>query len=132
MKNTILVIAAVLMGTSAFAETYKYNCFSFYWNGHQNEKGTMSLVVNGDTAKASIPGEEWAKSLGGKININYRSKGEIKFLNYGYGLILEEPLVTGGKRLRDQTLGGIARVEGRAEGGFYQYKFICKRSPSPR
>jgi len=33
-------------------------------------------------------------------------------------LILEEALVSGGRKLRDEELGGIARVEAQAEGGF--------------
>lgn len=126
MKNALIVFATLLIGTSAFANTYEYKCYSFYWNG-ENQEGTMSLVVDGDTAKADIDEESWDKDLGGKLNPKYKSRGSLKFLKFGYELLLESALVKGGKTLRDGSLGGIARVEGEAEGGFFQYKFICKR-----
>lgn len=126
MKNTLMVIATLLIGTTAFANTYEYKCYSFYWNG-DNEKGTMSLIVDSDSAKADIDSESWDENLGGKLNPKYKSKGSLKFFKFGDNLLLEGALVNGGKTLRDGSLGGIARVEGEAEGGFYQYKFICKR-----
>jgi hypothetical protein len=122
----ILAIAITVTGSDVFAAVYDYECYSYYWNG-RNEKGTMSLRVSKTIASADIHQKSWDKDLGGKINKNYKSKGSIKFLKYGYNLILEEALVEGGKALKDGSLGGIARVEGEAEGGFFQYKFICKR-----
>lgn len=127
MKNSLMAIVTLLIGTTTFANTYEYKCFSYYWNGYKGAKGTMSLTVGGDTASADIAEESWDKNLGGNFNPNYKSKGSIKFVKFGSELILEESLVNGGKTLRDGTLGGIARVEGQAEGGFFQYKFICKR-----
>ena len=125
--NTLMAIAALLIGTSAFANSYEYKCYSFYWNGYDHEKGTMSLTVDGNTATADINEEYWDENLGGKLNPKYKSKGPLKFLKFGSELLLEEALIDGGKTLRDGSLGGIARVEGQAEGGFFQYKLICKR-----
>lgn len=62
------------------------------------------------------------------LNIKYRSRGPIKYLKYGKysnAVIVEESLVTGGRLLDDGRKGGFARIEGEAEGGFFQYKFIC-------
>lgn len=119
MKKSFLVAATLLFVTSAMADLYEYKCYSF--------RGSMTLIVDGDQAFADINGETWDKDIGGKQNLKYKSKGIIKFLKFGTNLLLEESLVDGGLELRDGTLGGIARVEGEAEGGFYQYKYICKR-----
>lgn len=127
MGKILLAVATLLLSTSAFAQRYEYKCFSYYWNGYDGLKGTMSLIVDGNTASADIDEEAWDQNLGGLLNPRYKSKGSIKFLKFGSQLILEEALVSGGKTLKDGKLGGIARVEGEAEGGFYQYKFICKR-----
>jgi hypothetical protein len=116
-----------LSGLSAGGKAkYNYSCWSFYWNGDDQQRGTMTLTVSGNSAKADIIEENW-DNLGGNIDRKYRPRGKMKFLKFGHNLILEESLVSGGHKLRDGSLGGIARVEGEGEGGFYQYKFICKR-----
>lgn len=127
MKSLFLILAAVIGPVSVSAQDYDYKCFSYYWNGDNREKGTMTLSLNSRTATADIIEESWDKNLGGTLNEKYKSKGKIKFIKYGTNLIVEEALVSGGRALRDGSLGGFGRVEGQAEGGFYQYKFICKR-----
>ena len=124
MKKFIFLLA--LISFNVFAHDYK--CFSYYWNGYENEKGTMLLSVDQNFADADIVEESWDKKIGGALNPKYKSEGKIKFIKYGHDLILEDVLINGGKILNDGSLGGIARVEGQGEGGFYQYKFICKRS----
>ena len=119
------IVLAMLVSTSAFARSYEYDCYSYYWNGYEGEKGTMSLSVNARTAAADINEESW-DDLGGKIDSSYRSRGNVPYVKYGNELIVEKSLLTGGRRLRDGNWGGFARVEGEAEGGFFQYKFICK------
>jgi hypothetical protein len=117
-----------LFKMTAFSDNFRYDCFSYYWNGYEGESSRkMSLTVTNKTqATADILEETWDKNLGGNLDVNYRSRGKIKYLKFGYELLLEDALLVGGKKLRDGTLGGFARVEGTAEGGFYQYKFICK------
>ena len=127
MKHLMMVIFAFLITTAVFAKGYSYQCFSYYWNGYENIKGTMNVEINGKVAKADILEVSWDDNLGGTLNPTYISLGAIKFVKFGYGLLLEEVLISGGKQLYDGSIGGIARVEGQAEGGFYQYKFICKR-----
>lgn len=121
-----LIVLALLVSSSAFARSYDYDCFSFYWNGYEGESGTMSLSVNARSATADIHEESWDENLGGKLDSSYRSRGDTPFVKFGGELIVEKSLLTGGRRLRDGNWGGIGRVEGQAEGGFYQYKFICK------
>lgn len=126
MKN--LIIGLLAFGSmSAFAKTHTYKCYSYYWNGDEQSHGTMTLEVNNKTAKADIAEESWDDNLGGNLNSTYRSRGAIKYVKFGSELIVQESLLTGGTKLDDQSYGGFARVEGEAEGGFYQYKFICKR-----
>lgn len=120
------IVLALLMSTAAQASSYEYDCFSFYWNGSESEKGTMDLSVNARKASADIHYETWDNNLGGLLNQSYRSRSERTFVKFGNELIVEKSLLTGGRRLRDGNWGGIARLEGQAEGGFYQYKFICK------
>lgn len=120
-----LLVLALLMSASAFGRAYDYDCYSFYWNGSDSGKGTMELSVNARKATADIHSESW-DNLGGLIDSSYRSRGERTFVKYGSELIVEKSLLTGGRRLRDGSWGGIARVEGEAEGGFFQYKFYCK------
>lgn len=128
MKNIIITLAMTLAASTSLANTYSYNCFSYYWNGYEHQKGTMTLIVSDRAAAADIVEESWEDGdLGGATNPKYKSKGAIKFVKFGDNLILEEALVSGGKQLNDGSLGGIARAEGEAEGGFYQYKFVCKR-----
>ncbi len=86
----------------------------------------MNLTISGTKASADILEESW-DHLDGPLNPKYKSKGSIPFIKFGDSLIVESTLANGGRELRDGQFGGIARVEGQAEGGFYQYKFICKR-----
>lgn len=118
------IVLALFISFGAQARSFNYECKSFFWNGH-NDSGTMELSVNARKASADIREESWDESLGGNINPNYRSRGETPYVKFGDSLIVEKALLTGGKRLRDGSWGGVARVEGQAEGGFYQYKFIC-------
>ncbi len=132
MKLILSSIASVLMfEASAFAAAneYEYSCFSFYWNGDSSQHGTMSLTLTPKKASADIVEEQWddEEGLGGNIDPNYRSRGNLEVVRYGTNLIVEKSMLTGGRSLRDGSLGGIVRVEGQAEGGFYQYKFICKQ-----
>ena len=127
MKHLVMITCALLITTSVFAREYSYQCFSYYWNGYENIKGTMNVEVNDKVAKADILEVTWDEKLGGILNPTYISLGAIKFVKFGHSLLLEEVLISGGKQLYDGSIGGIARVEGQAEGGLYQYKFICKR-----
>lgn len=124
----LLTAFSLLLGTvSSYADTkYEYKCFSYYWNGDDHEKGTMLLEVTSKKATADILEVQWDENLGGDRDPDYNSRGAVKFVKFGYNLIVEKALLSGGKELRDGSLGGFARVEGEAEGGFYQYKFICK------
>jgi len=121
-----MIIIAVLFTTSVFASEYSYKCFSYYWNG-ENEKGTMILEVNEKNANAHIFAKDWDEKFSGNLDPKYNSQGAIKFAKFGYNVIVEQVLISGGKLLNDGSLGGLARVEGEAEGGFFQYKFICKK-----
>lgn len=121
-----LLVLTLFVSFGAQARSYDYECFSFYWNGYDGMSGIMDLSVNAKKATADIREVSWDDGdLGGNLDPSYRSRGEIPYLRFG-GLILEKSLTTGGRRLRDGRWGGFARVEGEAEGGFYQYKFICK------
>ncbi len=126
MKCFLIALAASLISPTAFA-SYEYKCFGYYWNGDEHESGTMTLLVDEDHATGDVHAKNWNERFGGNRDENYKSRGSIKYLKFGHELILEEVLIGGGKILRDGTLGGFARAEGEAEGGFYQYKFICKR-----
>jgi|GEM_PF-4427232 len=132
MKNLSLFLLALVAvnSNSVFAESLEYKCFSYYWNGHDGDKGTMNLTVNAQEAHGDILEESWDEEIGGKLNPAYKSRGAVKYVKFGYNLILEKVLLSGGKELRDGEMGGFARVEGQAEGGFYQYKFICKLNES--
>lgn len=129
MKTALLfgTFFVLVASSSAEAASYNYKCFSYYWNGYEGEKGTMKLSLNSKSARADILEESWDDDLGGSIDTKYRSRGSVKYVKFGANLIVEEALLEGGKELRDGSLGGFARVEGQAEGGFFQYKFICKR-----
>jgi hypothetical protein len=109
-----------------FAANYNYKCFSYFWNGYEHESGTMDLTVNTKSATANSPEGGWGE-MGGKRNTKYKPRGAVEYVKFGNSLIVEKVLLTGGKELKDGSMGGIARFEGQAEGGFYQYKFICKR-----
>ncbi len=122
MKRFLVLAALISFG--AEARSYTYECKSIYWNGY-NESGTMSLSVNARKATADIHEESWDEGLGGNLNPNYRSRSERPYVKFGGDLIVEKSLLTGGRRMRDGNWGGVARVEGQAEGGFYQYKFLC-------
>lgn len=124
----LIVISCLFFSTLAQAETYNYKCFSYYWNGDTHEKGTLDLTVNLKKANATLIGENGQidDKAGGSRNIKYKSKGSIKYAKFGYSLIVEEALLTGGRILKDGSFGGFARFEGEAEGGFFQYKFVCK------
>jgi hypothetical protein len=117
-----LVLALLSFG--AEARSFNYECHSFYWNGYE-DSGTMELSVNARKATADIREESWDENLGGKFNPNYRSRSERPYVKFGDDLIVEKSLLSGGRRLKDGNWGGIARVEGEAEGGFFQYKFLC-------
>lgn len=121
----LLTFALFVTTAVAEARSYKYDCYSYYWNGSRTEKGTMSLSVNARLAHGRILNLDWAQDLGGRIEPDYRSEGDIPFVKYDT-LIIEKSLQTGGRRLRDGHWGGFARVEGQNLGSFYQYKFICK------
>jgi hypothetical protein len=123
MKRFLVLAALISFG--AHARPYDYECFSFYWNGYEGEKGTMDLTVNARKATADIHEVTWDEDLGGNLDTSYQSRGDIPYVRFGE-IIAEKSLLTGGRRLRDGNWGGFARVEGQAEGGFYQYKFICK------
>lgn len=124
MKSLILSIFALIVSSSAYAhfETFHYTCFSY----DNDESYVMTLAADLAEAKASIEGQQWAEDLGGVRDQNYRSRGSIPYAKFGRELILERVLLDGGKPLNDGQMGGFARVEGEAEGGFYQYKFVCK------
>ena len=131
MNRTLLALALAFISlpTSAFAADFEYKCFSYYWNGKDNQKGTMDLVVGSNSAMANIVEESWDDDdIGGARDTKYKSRGRIEYVKFGSILIVEKVLLTGGKALDDGRLGGFVRVEGQAEGGFYQYKFVCKRS----
>lgn len=120
-----LLVLALFVSFGAHARSYDYECSSFYWNGEEGTQGFMDLSVNPRKAKADIRDESWDNSLGGSLNESYRSRGDRPYVKFGNELIVEKSLLTGGRRMRDGSWGGIARVEGQAEGGFYQYKFTC-------
>ncbi len=123
MKLIALLVLLAVCSTPAHAQTFKFKCFRL-----GGERGLMNLVVNSRSAKADIVGESWDDGfLGGAINPNYRPRGSASYVKYGTNLILEKALVAGGVELRDGSIGGFARAEGEAEGGFFQYKYICKR-----
>ncbi len=123
----ILFLGFVCFGSiNTYAAGFSYKCYSYYWNGN-NDKGTMSLVINGNLAKADILEVQWDNNLGGILNVNYKPQGSMQFIKYGTNLIVEKALVLGGRKLDNVNFGGIARIEGIAEGGFYQYKFLCRR-----
>lgn len=118
-----LLVATTSLPLTALAANFKYKCFSY-----DGEKQIMVLALNAQKATADILGESWDEdNLGGRINPNYRPRGPASYVKYGYNLVVEKVLLTGGKQLRDGSIGGFARVEGEAEGGFYQYKFVCRR-----
>lgn len=128
MSHLLAASLCALISLNIFAHetTYNYKCFSYYWNGDDQQKGTMNLSVSEQSASANIVEELWDENLGGALNPNYRSRGSIEYAKFGQELIVEKVLIKGGKKLRDGSMGGFARVEGVAEGGFYQYKFVCK------
>ncbi|MCM2323018.1 MAG: hypothetical protein NDJ90_07125 [Oligoflexia bacterium] len=127
-KKLVVALLSLSTASSAFAGGIDYRCFSYYWNGDRHEKGTMDLSVAADSATANIVEELWDDgTLGGKIDSSYRPRGSVKYVKFGSNLIVEAALLSGGKKLRDGSLGGFVRVEGQAEGGFYQYKFVCRR-----
>ena len=128
----IIILSALLLIFSlplaAGATEFNYSCYCYHWNGYYYEKGTMDLTLNSNFAKANIIEVSWDDdSLGGSIDTKYRSRGSVKYVKFGKNLIVEESMLTGGKKLKDGNMGGFVRVEGRAEGGFYQYKFVCRR-----
>lgn len=127
MKTMFFVLVLSFVSAPAMAKTYKYRCYSYDWNGDSTERGEMSLTVSKTKATADIKSVSWDQGLGGPLDRSYKSRGPVRYLKFGDELILEEVLVDGGKTLREGDLGGFARVEGEAEGGFYQYKFICRR-----
>jgi hypothetical protein len=120
-----LMVLAVLVSFGAQARSFDYGCYSFFANG-SNDQQTMDLSVNARKATADIHEASWDNNLGGNLDSSYHSRGNVPFVKFGNELIVEKALLTGGKRLRDGSWGGVARVEGQAEGGFFQYKFICK------
>jgi hypothetical protein len=131
MGKIFLFVVSGLLTLSAQANTqsYKYTCYSYFWNGYADEKGTLDLTVDDEvTAQANLNNEDGdlIEQVGGSRNRNYRSRGAIKYAKFEGGLVIEESLLSGGRTLKDGSMGGFARVEGEAEGGFYQYKFVCK------
>jgi len=84
----------------------------------------MSLSVSPTKAKADIHEQSW-EDIDSPRDLDYRSRGQMAYARFGE-LIVEETMLTGGKVMRDGGMGGFARVEGEAEGGFFQYKFVCK------
>lgn len=125
MKNLLMIATLTLASAGAFAQTQSYTCYS-YESNNGNEKFEMSLTIDGDQATADILGEMW-DSIGGARSPKYKSKSAIKFVKFGYDLVVEEALLSGGRELKDGSFGGFARTEGEVEGGFYQIKFICKK-----
>jgi len=127
-KLFFALLAAAGISAHAEAKVFNYKCFSYFWNGETGEKGTLDLAVSPHAAQATLKnqdGEAIDKSNGPR-NTNYRSRGSVRYAKFGYRIIAEESLITGGRRLDNGQLGGLARYEGEAEGGFFQYKFICK------
>ncbi len=121
-----MLVLALLVSFGAQASSFKYDCFSYYWNDQEDESHKMELVVYKKSAKGTFHAQNLSLQVGGALNENYRSRGDITYVKYGTELVTEKSLMTGGRRLRDGNWGGFVRVEGRAEGEFYQYKFICK------
>ncbi|OFZ29256.1 MAG: hypothetical protein A2622_07500 [Bdellovibrionales bacterium RIFCSPHIGHO2_01_FULL_40_29] len=126
MKTLSTLLGLSLIGSISMASTFNYTCYGYFGNGDASFDKTMILTTDTVSAKADIIGESWDK-IGGKLNPNYKSKSNLKYLKYGSQLILEESLTVGGRQLNDGSYGGLARVEGEVEGGFVQLKFICKR-----
>jgi len=127
MKKTILTLIAILFSASVFAKDYSYECSSYYWNGFDGENATMILKVSGDTAYANIMEVSWDDNLGGQLDAQYISYGVVKFVKFGADLYLDGSLLNGGRKLKDGSMGGIAKVEGLWKGHMYQYKFVCSR-----
>lgn len=125
MKNLLMIVMVTLVGVEASAQTQNYTCYS-YESENNDQKYEMSLTIDGDQAKADIKGEMW-DDIGGTLSTKYKSKGAIKFVKFGYDLVVEEALLSGGRELNNGSLGGFARAEGEVEGGFYQIKFICTK-----
>lgn len=121
-----IIIGAILFSSIAQARAYHYDCFSYFWNGSETQKGVMELSVNARKAWATIRTDVWEQGLTGELNTQYRSYGDIPFVKFGNELVVEKSLVSGGRRLRDGNWGGLVLVEGDAEGSPYKYKFICK------
>lgn len=113
-----LLVLALFVSFGAYARSYDYECQS-------NNDQVMDLSVNPRKATADIREESWDRNLGGNINESYRPRGDRPYVKFGNELIVEKSLLTGGRRMRDGNWGGIARVEGQAEGGFFQFKFNC-------
>jgi len=116
-----LLVLALFVSFGAQARPYGYECYSY-----EGDTRIMDLTVNPRKATAMIREDAWNITLGGNLVQNYRSRGDIPFVKYGKELIVEKSLLTGGRRLRDGNWGGLARVEGKDGGEFFQYKFICK------
>jgi hypothetical protein len=127
LKSSAVFFAAALVSIPAHAAGFNYKCYSYFMNGH-DEKATMDLKVGKTVARAVIHENGMDEPVGGKIDPRYKSKGKVKYLRFGGGLIVQEALANGGERLKDGSLGGFVRFEGEAEGGFFQYKFVCKRA----
>ncbi len=127
MKFSIILLTT-LASQLAFANTvYKYDCISYLVNGSKNSTAKMILNVEQDYASADILNELWDNNfIGGQLNNSYRSKSKNMNLKYGRNLIIEDSLVSGGRQLENGDFGGFAKIEGEVEGGFFQYKFICK------
>lgn len=128
MKTLGLAVFTLFISQLGFAKTHNYQCFSYYWNGYDHEKGTMQLSVSLEKAEGKVQQQDdgFTDEVGGPRNLRYRSRGSMEMYKYG-NLIVEKTLTAGGRPLRDGSYGGLARWEGQAEGGFFQYKFICKK-----
>ncbi|RYF40118.1 MAG: hypothetical protein EOO38_22345 [Cytophagaceae bacterium] len=80
MKYFLLLFPFFVAPLSAIAQNHDYKCFSYSWNGGQNEKGTMLLSVNAESATADILEELWDTNLGGPINKTYKSRSKLKHM----------------------------------------------------
>lgn len=129
MKTSIF-ISTILIGSLASAanDSSMYQCTSTMINGQRNTTQTMFLSVSETAATADILNELWDNNLiGGERNTRYKPRSSARYIKFGRNLVVEESLAYGGRPLNDGSFGGWARVEGEFEGGFSQYKFICKK-----
>ncbi len=128
MKSLFIILALSTSHIVMASAVDTYKCYSYQVNGQKNTDEIMLISVSESFSQGNILNESWDDHfIGGELNANYKSKGPIKYKKYGQNLVIEESLLNGGRQLNDGIFGGFARAEGEAEGGFFQYKFICKK-----